>query len=173
MSFNSRYHFLDLSLSRQHTPWSKVAKARQALVDSSCHKDLFSFKYKPMISGTFVFQMDTFTRRYEWKTKARLTWTLERNGPSAVAWLCLLAPAAPDQPGAQTAQATAKQHLAVARSVQTGKAPAVPAGWRLHGDLCGMSFEKELSPTSSLQQHKGFETLYLGKQDGFGVSYHF
>lgn len=67
----------------------------------------------------------------------------------------------------------AKQHLAVARSVQTGKAPAVPAGWRLHGDLCGISLEKELSPTSSLQQHKGFETLYLGKQDGFGVSYHF
>lgn len=56
----------------------------------------------------------------------------------------------------------AKQHLTVASSVQTGK--VVQEEWRLHGDLYRISFQNELTPLSSLQQCKGSETLYLGKQ---------
>lgn len=93
-----------------------------------------------MISSTFLFQTYAFTGRYKLKTTARFTLTLERNSQSAAGWWPLLAPAAPDQPGAETARAAVKQHLAVARAVQTGKAPAVPEGWRLHGDLCRISF---------------------------------
>lgn len=100
----------------------------------------FFLQYKPMISSTFLFQTDTFTRRYKLKTKAQFTLTPERNSLSAVGCQSFLAPAAPDQPGARTEQASAKEHPAVGRFVQTGKAPAVPEGWRLHGDLCRISF---------------------------------
>jgi len=53
-------------------------------------RPFFFSQYKPMISSTFLFQTDIFTRRCNLKSKSQFTLTLERTSQQYAGGLCWL-----------------------------------------------------------------------------------